>query len=399
MPRPAPNKRKLHDLLIRHLKPRPDRAFLVWDTLQRGLVIQVQPSGHKAFKVIYSRHGKPRWYSIGPADAIGLADARKLAGKIMVRVADGEDPQADRKAERTSGTFEALAIQYRDHAKKKNKSWRQADKLVQRHLLPRWGKLPAATITRSDVKAMLARIDAPITYNQVLASASAIFTWAIKEELVKVNPCVGIDRNKPAKRERILSDGEIAKFWTEFENIGLVEGSALKMILLSGQRPGEVSHLRSEHIVDGWWAMPGEPVASLKWPGTKNHQGHRVWLPPAAQKIIENLGTIGMVFAGSRGPAITGLDKDMRDICRKLKVERATPHDLRRTHGSTITALGFGRDAMNRIQNHREGGIADVYDRHQYAVENKKIMEVVASRIMSLIEGGGSENVIAFEKK
>jgi len=40
--------------------------------------------------------------------------------------------------------------------------------------------------------------------------------------------------------------------------------------------------------------------------------------------------------------------------------DKVTPHDLRRTHGSTITALGFGRDAMNRIQNHREGGIASV---------------------------------------
>jgi len=42
-------------------------------------------------------------------DAIRLADARKLAGKIMVGIADGEDLQADRKAERSSGTFEELA--------------------------------------------------------------------------------------------------------------------------------------------------------------------------------------------------------------------------------------------------------------------------------------------------
>jgi integrase len=59
--------------------------------------------------------------------------------------------------------------------------------------------------------------------------------------------------------------------------------------------------------------------------------------------------------------------------------EKATPHDLRRTHGTTVTGLGFGRDAMNRIQNHREGGIASVYDRHQYAEENKKVMEAVAT--------------------
>ena len=87
----------------------------------------------------------------------------------------------------------------------------------------------------------------------------------------------------------------------------------------------------------------------------------------------------------------------MRLICRQLKTERATPHDLRRTHGSTITSLGFGRDSMNRIQNHREGGIADVYDRHEYAEENKRVMEAVAARIMALAEGRADEGrVIPF---
>jgi hypothetical protein len=52
-----------------------------------------------------------------------------------------------------------------------------------------------------------------------------------------------------------------------------------------------------------------------------------------------------------------------------------------------VTRLGFGRDAMNRIQNHKEGGIADVYDRHEYADENKRVMEAVAARIMALAKG------------
>jgi integrase len=84
----------------------------------------------------------------------------------------------------------------------------------------------------------------------------------------------------------------------------------------------------------------------------------------------------------------------MRDICTKLKVERATPHDLRRTHGTTITSLGFGRDAMNRIQNHKEGGIASVYDRHQYSDENKRVMEAVADKMMSLVNGDDERKVI-----
>ena len=118
--------------------------------------------------------------------------------------------------------------------------------------------------------------------------------------------------------------------------------------------------MRREHIIDsGWWEMPGEPVPALGWPGTKNGESHRVWLPKAARAIIADLTddgvTSGFVFARPRGGPIHGLDGAMRYICAKLGVERATPHDLRRTHGSTITALGFGRDAMNRIQNHKEG--------------------------------------------
>jgi hypothetical protein len=75
-------------------------------------------------------------------------------------------------------------------------------------LLPKWAKLPAADITRSDVKALLAKIDAPILSNQILASASAIFAWAIREEVagIKVNPCAKIERNKTNSRERVMSN-------------------------------------------------------------------------------------------------------------------------------------------------------------------------------------------------
>jgi integrase len=122
--------------------------------------------------------------------------------------------------------------------------------------------------------------------------------------------------------------------------------------------------------------MPGKPTAG--WPGTKNGQSHRVWLPQPAQALLSPPGT---VTASKLSPV-------MRSICSELGItEKVTPHDLRRTHGTKITALGFGRDAMNRVQNHREGGIASVYDRHEYAEENKRVMEAVAAEIIRLVEG------------
>src|SRR5262249_33226752 len=387
----AANKRRLTELSVRKLKPRAE-AYLVWDTHQRGLAIRVQPTGAKAYKTIYSYHGRPRWLHLGDAGAIGLADARKLAAEAMLAVAKGSDPAADKRAERGAGTFAELATKYVElYAKKNNKSWKQGDKLVRRYLLPRWGKLQAASITRADARTVMAQIEAPVLANQVLAAASAVFSWAVKQELLASNPCRGVDRNETRDRERVLSDSEVPLFWSAFDDAGLVASSVLKTVLLTGQRPGEVTHMRREHIKDGWWQMPGEPMPKLGWPGTKNGATHRVWLSTSVRKLIEELAddgaTTGFVFAGERGAAVTRIDAAMRTICAKLKVERATPHDLRRTHGSTITALGFGRDAMNRIQNHAEGGIGSVYDRHGYAEENKRIMETVANKIMALVEG------------
>jgi integrase len=356
---------------------------MYWDTLQRGLALRVEPSGHRAWKCVYTiRRRGARWYSIGAARAISLADARKLASKIMYQVAEGGDPHADRLALRGRGSFEQVAKRYlEEHARKRNKSWRQADALVVRYLLPRWAKLDIGNIRRADVKAALAAIAAPVLANQVLAAASAIFSWAMRQEIIAANPCSGVEKNDTSSRERVLSDTEIAAFWPCLN-------APLKMVLLAGQRPGEVAHLRREHVVDGrWWDMPGVPDPKTGWPGTKNAQSHRVWLSEPVRELIPDV----LAAPIRRGQ----MQQDMRDICAQLGVrEKVTPHDLRRTFCSQLTALGFGRDAMNRITNHREGGIADVYDRHRYQEENKKIMEAVARHILMTAERGGPANVV-----
>jgi integrase len=393
-------KRRLTELTVKKAKAAA-AAYLIWDTQQRGLALRVQPTGKKSWYAVYSRHGRARWLYLGDANAIGLSDARRLAAKVMLAVAEGKDVAADKRAERSAGTFTDLATKYVElYAKKNNKSWAQAEALVRRHAIPRWGKLQASNVTRSDVKTMMVRIDSPSVANQTLAAVSAIFSWGLKEEIVAANPCKLVERNESKSRERVLAASELPLFWREFDNLDPVRGAALKAILLLGQRPGECQNMRREHIKEGWWEMPGEPVDGI-WPGTKNGQSHRVWIPKAAQALLNDgvAGNgIGFVFAGQRGGPISHLDAAMRDICTKLGIERATPHDLRRTHGSTITGMGFGRDAMNRVQNHREGGIADVYDRHRYEAETKHIMESVAARIMALVEGRGPANVVAFAR-
>jgi integrase len=68
----------------------------------------------------------------------------------------------------------------------------------------------------------------------------------MREDILKENPCRKVERNDTASRERILSDSEIPLFWSAFDEV--YEGALLKMVLLTGQRPGEVRHMRTEHI-------------------------------------------------------------------------------------------------------------------------------------------------------
>ena len=375
-PAREPNRRRLTEALAKTVRGDSTRVVVYWDTIQRGLALSVQPSGHRAWKCVYTIRGRgARWYHLGNARAITLADARKLASKILYQVAEGADPHADRRALRGRGSFEQVAGRYvEEYAKKKNKSWRQADALVRRYLLPRWARLDIGNIKRADVKAAMAVIAAPVLANQVLAAASAIFSWAVRQEIIPANPCSGVEKNDTTSRDRVLSDSELVAFWPHLS-------APLRMVLLTGQRPGEVAHLHREHVVDDrWWTMPGAPDPKTSWPGTKNAQSHRIWLSEPVRELAPAVIATPM----RRGQ----MQQDMREICAKLEVgEKVTPHDLRRTFCSKVTALGFGRDAMNRVTNHKDGGIADVYDRHNYADENKKIMEAVARHIVAIAEG------------
>jgi integrase len=209
-------------------------------------------------------------------------------------------------------------------------------------------------------------------------------------------------------------------FWQAFDRLGGPVGAVLNVLLLTGQRPGEVRNMRGRDLElgeftlqdnsgrpykaqGGWWTLPGAPDG--EWPGTKNGRTHRVWLTEAAVAIVSAHanGSGGSVFRTVRGapPDKSALSHSMMKACELAGVHdgnRATPHDLRRTHGTTITSLGFSREQMNRIQNHAEGGIASVYDRHEYAHEACEMQRAVTARLMALVEGRAPDNVVELSR-
>jgi integrase len=121
------------------------------------------------------------------------------------------------------------------------------------------------------------------------------------------------------------------------------------------------------------------------WPGTKNGRNHRVALSGPTQELIDQ-------HLAEKSSRSSGL---LKKLVADLKLKRATPHDLRRTCLTWLTRLGFGRDAMDRVANHRTSSVTDVYDRHGYAEEDKRIMSAVARHILGIIEGTGTSNVVS----
>jgi hypothetical protein len=91
----ATTRRKLTDTYVRDLPPDDDRARLIWDATQPALAVLVQPSGHRAFKVIYRHNARPRWFTVGDATKIEIKDARRIAAKLVADVAEGKDPRRE----------------------------------------------------------------------------------------------------------------------------------------------------------------------------------------------------------------------------------------------------------------------------------------------------------------
>jgi integrase len=346
------------------------------DGYLRGLYLVVQPSGSKSWAVRYRYGGRSRKHTIGAYPVFDLKAARDNAGKVLRAVSEGRDPE-----QRRSGSVEDVVAQFLErHCKDyRPRSLKETERLL-RVNLAKWHGRNIDSITRADVRAMLASIDAPITANRVHSITRKLFNWAVENDIIVSSPVAGVRPPSQEKsRDRVLTDDELIKIWRAAPEGPF--GGIVKLAILTGQRRTEVSQMEWAEIAGDTWTLPKER--------TKNGRQHEVPLSRQAKAVLENLPRISdrFVFSYDTTP-FNGFSKSKARLDKASGVVNWTIHDLRRTTASGLAKLGVSLVVIEKILNHVSGslaGIVGVYQRHEFADEKRAGLQQWADHVERLV--------------
>jgi integrase len=389
---------RLTDTKVRSLKAR-EKRYIAWEDGKTGFGVRVSTSGKKSFVFMYRFKGKPRMMTIGVYPEVTLASARIKFSKAKKLLEEGTDPggvQADKKVlDRTAPTVEDLGNEFLEKwSKPRKKSWQIDERILKADIVPAIGKIKAKDIKRRDIVLLLDKIvdrGSPASANRTLAVISKMFSFAVSRNVLDASPCISIPSpGKKGQRDRFLSEDEIRVFWEKLETapVSDVTKRALKFILVTGQRSGEVVAIQSRHIdlKKQLWVIPAEL--------TKNGLSHRVPLTQMAIEILEealaeNDGS-QWVFKSAKGSGHIQRHSAYHAIrinAEHFNLERFGPHDLRRTAATHLAGLEIPRLTISKILNHVEQGVTAIYDRHSYDREKRKALEAWSRKLETIITG------------
>jgi integrase len=385
----------LTDALIRAAVASATGRLEYADTRSTGLALRVTPAGVKSWSFRFRDpvSGKPARFSLGQYPEVSLADARERASRLRRGVATGENPIERKRYERAEApkkTFQHLAERYiTEHARRFKRSADEDERRLKLHIIPKWGRLNYEKISRGDVIELIEDLIAagtPSLANSVHALVSSIFSFALDNGLVHGSPCARLKKRATENiGRRVLADAEIRLFWPKILHspVSRRVGLGLRLALLTGARAGEVAGLRRAELAH--LDKPGSAEWVIPVERSKNGRAHLIPLPSLAIETIRSAIELipednEFVFPSpsAAGP-ITGhaLAVAMKRFAARLvgdvgavkswRTEPPTPHDLRRTFATRLSALGIPKEDRDACMNHARSDVGsrhyDLYER------------------------------------
>jgi integrase len=349
--------------------------------------------------------------------------AREKAIRLLGSVLDGGDPSRDKRENRNARTVAELADLYLDEGSlekpnKKLSSWETDRSIIRRHIKPLLGTRLARGLAPIDVARFQADVAAGKTAldektgprgraivtggmgiaSRALSVLSAMMSFGQRRGIVADNPTKGVEPFRGQKKERFLTDYEVevlGQALMQMERDGSLPwmaSAAIKLLLLTGARRGEILALRWEEVdvdrgclrlkntktgakvvrlANAALSLLGALPRSNEWvlPATKG-PGHYVGLPKHWEAVRARANEIVTSRAAHKGRAFN----------RGPSFDDVRLHDLRHSFASFAVQSGGSLFLVGKVLGHKQ---VRTTERYAHAADEPLLAtaELVARRI------------------
>src|SRR5262249_232168 len=319
--------------------------------------------------VKYRIKGRTRRLRIGDYPTINADQARKKAKTVLANVHLGEDPQAEKEAERAKGsrTLRSVADQYLEmkELEMQRGQYRTSSLRVTKIYLTRpqyFGPLHSHAITDITVGDIAARLNyinknsGTVTAGRARSPLSTMFSWAMRQGSMGATPynpaSVTENPDDGQSRDRVLRDTELAAIWHACRDDDF--GKIVRLLILTACRREEIGGLRWSEVdrANGTITLPKERV--------KNNHEHILPLKPLALAIIDSVPEVvgRKHLFGDR--STTGFtmwyEGKHNDLDHRLgKIAPWNLHDIRRSVATWMAENNIEPHVIEAILNHYSG--------------------------------------------
>lgn len=424
-------RRQLTEIMIKKLSPSASGRLEIFDAIVPALAVRVSERGAKSFVVRSRVKGwpSPIRVTLGNALAMKLRDARQEASDMLRACRAGIDPRETRRAaqrQRESerkNSFVAVAEDFIATHVSKLRNSTATEARIRRYLIGPWGNRPISGITRDDVGERIRAIvdeGKPQTAALILGDAKLIFRWATGPGRSRLanDPCSGLSAKKDfdivsAPRQMALSADFLRLLWTSVATLGDPLAPFFQLLLLSGQRRGEVAEMTWGELDldhDQVWVIPATRM--------KAKRPHEVPLSPTMLSLLLKLRerrTEGQyIFSTTSGARpINNFTKAKRRLDRiitaqtlgigldqltkfsETECEGALPawtmHDIRRAVRTGLGAIpSVPHDIRELVIARVPPTLVQTYDLHGYREEKRQALTLWSERLARIVEGAES---------
>jgi integrase len=367
---------QLTDKLVKAL-PMPERGNRVtYDADLRGLGVRVTSAGARAWVFNYRAAGVERRMTIGDCDAWPIRHARERAKELRRLVDAGQDPMADRHAERAAPTVNDLADRFEaEHLPRKRPATARDYRGLLRDIIrPALGNKKVEDLRHADVERMHREVvgRAPYRANRAAAVLSKMLSLAVKWEMTDANVARGIERAPEEKRARFLTSAEIARLGDALaKHPERTSANAVRLLLLTGARKGETLGARWEDfdLTAGVWVKPAATTKAAKVHRVPLSAPTRTLLAEMkmtadkenARRVRDGLLPVQWVFPSVGGEPLKDIKHFWTAICVKAGIKGARVHDLRHTFASILASSGLSLPVIGSLLGHTQATTTQRY--------------------------------------